>query len=209
MGTSGTYRRLCAAALIALFTGCATSPKTSIRDDLNDVSEHLAVQAKTAGIDIVRDRSVTVVQDGVVFVGTTVRGLEKIPAPAYRDGVDIGFAYIRVPGSDLPVGYFLIRAQSNDIRLGEVRGRMIFIRRDGTTAFELPAKLRIDSLRVPEGLDPPYAVLHARVHLAEDSLTSGTVVFDEWCENGVHVTTEPEDFDSSDDGFQDDDPPSG
>lgn len=154
-----------------------------------DTRKALVLASREAGISIVTDCMATVSQAGLTFVSASIEGVDNIPPTAYKDGVDVGFAYYSNTKSDrIPTGFYTIRISADVEQLGEVESQIEFVARDGRVVARTHAIMNVFSLTVPE--NPPFVVnvINPRIQIQLDEKTkAGKLAFSFECPNGYEV----------------------
>lgn len=119
---------------------------------LNAQRQQMKSAAAQAGVGISTREMLTILRDDITFLGAPMHGFENVPARALADGpVDVGFVYIEAPLSDIPVGYYSLRARTSggDVAVGDLQGSVELVGTDGAVVATFPGLIRIDSLDVP------------------------------------------------------------
>lgn len=158
----------------------------AIDNAIMNTRKALVLASREAGISIVTDCMATVSQAGLTFVSASIEGVESIPTTAYKDGVDVGFAYYSNTSDRIPTGFYTIRIRADVEQLGEVESQIEFVARDGRVVARSYAIMDVFSLTVPE--DPPFVgnVINPRIQLAEKT-KDGMLAMYTRCPNGYEV----------------------
>ncbi|WP_338864688.1 hypothetical protein [Myxococcus stipitatus] len=137
-----------------------------------DLSGALAAAAQEAGIPINAAQASTTTSDLLVFSAATVEGLERVPATQYAHGVDVAFVYLDSPDSNIPAGYYLLRAsaKASDIKVGTYSGSVGFFNTAGVEVARSSATFETISVTNPD----PGASIPARVAVRGD-LSAGSL----------------------------------
>lgn len=155
---------------------------TSCADNL---ATQLQAAAEARGISIQTEQMLTISRPDATFVSASVTGFEDVPATELPNGVDFGFAYLDAPGSGLPAGYYTLRANAVDVRLGQFDATVQLIDDDGNVAAELAGVVDAFSLDVPEPRPFAQTVVGGGVRLPDP--TSDRIIWiSGWyfCPNG-------------------------
>lgn len=119
---------------------------------LNDQRAQLKAAATQAGVRISTREMLSVLRDDLTFLGAPMEGFEQVPARRLADGpVDVGFVYIESPQSRIPVGYYTLRARTQDgqVAVGDLMGSVDLVNTDGETVATFKSLIRVESLDVP------------------------------------------------------------
>ncbi|MEM6797407.1 MAG: hypothetical protein AAF725_25785 [Acidobacteriota bacterium] len=121
---------------------------------LDQAREQLQSAADERRIAIETREMLTLVREDITLLVASLEGFEQVPATAALDGVDVGFAYIDAPRSDIPTGYYTLRASAQDVAQGRIESQVHLIDDSGRTVGEFPAEMAVRSLEVPD--NPEY-----------------------------------------------------
>jgi hypothetical protein len=132
-------------------------------------AEELRRHAERLGVPVRTEGMVQFSQLGVALLAAPATGLEAIPATRYPEGVDLGAAYLDLPGKvstrdgaplDIPGGFYRLRAVAAEAReVGKVGGRVQLVNAEGRVVAEVPADFEIRSLTVPPEAQTQRTVL--------------------------------------------------
>ncbi|GEN11709.1 hypothetical protein SAMN05443572_11571 [Myxococcus fulvus] len=118
-----------------------------------DLPGALSLAAQEAGVPIHPGRIATSTSDLFVISAGAVIGLENLSALEYAQGVDVAFVYVDAPGSDIPAGYYRLRAtaKANDIHVGTYPGSVGFFDKTGQEVARVVGTFETSSVTSPEG----------------------------------------------------------
>ncbi|MBZ4409788.1 hypothetical protein K8640_16405 [Myxococcus sp. XM-1-1-1] len=124
-----------------------------------DLPGALSVAAQEAGVPIHAGRISTATSDLYVASAGAVVGLENISALQYAQGVDVAFVYLDSPSSNIPVGYYRLRAtaKAGDIQVGTYSGSVGFFDLAGQEVARVVATFETTSVTTSEGGPVPAA----------------------------------------------------
>jgi hypothetical protein len=182
-------------ALIAGLLGPLVSARPAAAQ-IDPLAEKLASSARTAGVAINTEETVTLTAPGVNLATSSIKGFEQVPATDFAKGADVGYLYLDAKGSGLPAGNYKLRAHADEkaIQVGEYDGTVDLVNEDGKVVQTLKAEIGTSSLSVPDPLPFP----RTRVSTSVDNGDGGggaqqrIIIIHIWyhCPNGswVHVT---------------------
>jgi hypothetical protein len=110
------------------------------------------------GIPVRTDRMVHFAQGGATFFTAPAESLETVPAAALPRGVNLGVAYLDIPGDSLAAGFYGLQVFADPRQVGTVAGRLQWIGADGKVAAEVPATVNLRSLAPPERTATPSTI---------------------------------------------------
>lgn len=96
----------------------ATSLDKSSRNFNNALAKRLSKAASKAGIIVEPEHTVSVVGDGLAFVGAPIEGIESVPAVQLPNGVNAGFIFLSPPldspSPPVPTGLYTFRVSASE-----------------------------------------------------------------------------------------------
>ena len=121
------------------------------RRNVSSPLQRMLVEAgHDAGVAINPAETYSVVRSRSSFVLAPIRGYENVEAISLPQGVDVAFGYFQSATNRIPAGFYKLRASAPDVRLGKITGTLQFIAQDGSVALEVPARMDVRSLTLPE-----------------------------------------------------------
>lgn len=119
--------------------------------------------AKSVGLSLQLEHMVTGSGNGVLLAAAPIAGIENIPASELPHGINESFAFLTLPNSGIPAGYYTMRWFATEAAVFQaydafLRGqtppldnaRLQLIDQDGRVVTEFPASLQeVSSLTVP------------------------------------------------------------
>jgi len=169
----------------------ASAPAAAACPDPADV---LAGAARAAGVSLNLEQLATATTEGALLVGTSIAGFEQVPATRFPQGVDVGFVYLDVPASDIPVGYYRVNvtADAKDVRVGTYPGVARFIGLDGSEVASVEVSIETSTLSVPAPLPFPRTLFEIRAGYERGGLTGNfkqKKMLTYFCPNGsvIHI----------------------
>ncbi|NRD49220.1 hypothetical protein D7Y27_32445 [Corallococcus sp. AB004] len=129
----------------------SSPPRSSATAACTDVAASLAAVAQEQGFPINAAQAMTMTTDGLVFSAATFEGLEQTPPTQYAEGVDVAFVYMDVPDSDIPAGYYRLKAtaKAEDIQVGTYAGSVGFFDLTGKEVVRVDASFETSALSDP------------------------------------------------------------
>lgn len=115
----------------------------------NCLSDQLQQAAKAANVKINSDEIFSMTRGKEAFAIAPIAGLEQTPATELRKGVDIAFAYFATDNPKVPAGYYTLRAQTDDVKVGNVAAKIHLLDRSGKAVAVVTGEAEIHSLTVP------------------------------------------------------------
>jgi hypothetical protein len=123
-------------------------PARGIRIGEQNLQHRLVAEASRAGVAIDRDETLSVFHGGRGWLVAPIAGWEHVPATALRTGTDAVFGWLQgIQG--VPDGFYTLRAFADNVRMGEISGRVQFIGTDGQVVAERVTPMRVTSMTVP------------------------------------------------------------
>jgi len=169
----------------------AGGPRKLEAGDLREAGQRLGVPIRPAGM-------LHLSQGRATLSAAPAANLETIDPPRYASGVDLGVAYLDLPGKvdvggasrvPIPQGFYKLRAFADDVRqVGKTGGHVDLLNAQGRTVAQLPAEVEIRSLELPpEAATEPTVLTIRTEHTGTGSDTAYVVVFCFQCSNGAWV----------------------
>jgi hypothetical protein len=179
--------------------GCAASGAKpaegwSRKPDVGDLRE----AGKRLGVPIRSEGTLQFTQRGATLLAAPAANLETIAPPRYASGVDLGVAYLDLPGPvdaggtsrvRIPKGFYKLRAFADEVRqVGKVGGHVQLMNAEGRVLAELPADVDIRSLILPPEAATERTLLTINTSSAgTESASDYVVVICFHCSNGAWV----------------------
>ncbi|MCE9672660.1 hypothetical protein LY474_33115 [Myxococcus stipitatus] len=159
-----------------------------------DPADVLASAARAAGVSLNLEQLATATTEGALLVGTSIAGFEQVPATRFPQGVDVGFVYLDVPASAIPVGYYRVNvtADAKDVRVGTYPGVARFFGLDGGEVASVEVSIETSTLSVPVPLPFPRTLFEIRAGYERGGLTGNfkqKKMLTYFCPNGsvIHI----------------------
>lgn len=174
--------------------GAKPSEGWTRKPDAGDLRE----AGKRLGVPIRSEGMIQFAQGGATLFAAPAANLETIAAPRYASGVDLGIAYLDLPGPvdaggaspvRIPRGFYKLRAVADEVRqVGKVGGHVQLVNAEGRILAELPVDVEIRSLTLPPEAATERTVLTINTDQAGTGSESALVIKGCFrCPNGIWI----------------------
>ena len=158
----------------------------------------LQAAVRKLGVAIRPEGRLELYQNRTTVWAAPAANLETIAAPSYGKGVDLGAAYLDLPGPvetkggsrvKVAKGFYRVRAVADDVqRVGKTGGHVLLVNAQGRTVAELPADVDIFSLTLPPEAKTERTYLALKTDQSGTGVQAAYVILICWhCANGAVV----------------------